>query len=245
MTQRRGGVYTIPNGTTYCHSDTYCVDHTELMVTREGPDAEDPFRFEYANETLERSIAGIEKQRFFLAWKLVWGDIPPGWFHKDQRAVVDHKMICEKKWGANKMFCDGAPETVPTDFAARAIEPGNRSLGMFDRRLFDGCLNLHPIADPGDFSERHAGLRHPEGARVHSKEKNFSATIPVASDVLVVRAPGIIERVVDVAHWGAETEITDIPAKGSGDADQFFGVTHAGLSFERQLILGWGCRSRR
>ena len=45
VTSRRGGVFSIPNGTTYCHSGTYCVDHTELMVTREGPDSNGAYKW--------------------------------------------------------------------------------------------------------------------------------------------------------------------------------------------------------
>ncbi len=130
------------------------------------------------------------------------------------------------------MVGDCAPKSLAADLTPGALEPQNGSLWMLSLWFFDGRVNFHPIPNPGDLSERHPGLGHAEGARIHSEEEDFLAAIPVASDVLVVGAPGVIERVVDVADRTSKVQFADVPAEGSRDANHFFGVAHWQLSSE-------------
>jgi hypothetical protein len=69
---------------------------------------------------------------------------------------------------------------------------------MFVRRLVDLCVDAEPVAHGRDLTEGHAGLRHSERTRIHPHKQNPFPAVAVAAQIQLVRAPGVIQRVVNV-----------------------------------------------
>ena len=59
-------------------------------------------------------------------------------------------------------------------------------------------VNFHPIAHGGDFSKWDAGLHHAKRAGIHAQKHHALARVAEAPQILFMRGPGVIQRVVNV-----------------------------------------------
>jgi hypothetical protein len=77
---------------------------------------------------------------------------------------------------------------------------------MLVRRATDFCFNAEPVAHGGDFAEWNASLYHAERARIHPQKQDAFAVSCITPQVLLMRWPGIIERIVNVFNRRTETQ---------------------------------------
>ena len=54
------------------------------------------------------------------------------------------------------------------------------AFGVLALRFEDAGVDAQPIADAGDFSERHGGLHHAEGSGIHAEEERSFLSVGVA-----------------------------------------------------------------
>ncbi len=104
-----------------------------------------------------------------------------------------------------KSFREQSPQTFATDFAPGTIEPEHRPFRIFFSRLVDLRSNAEPIAYGRDLSERNASLCHPEWARIHPEKNHTLRAVTVTAEINFVRAPGVIEWVVNVRDGRSES----------------------------------------
>ena len=76
---------------------------------------------------------------------------------------------------------------------------------MFFARPADVTRKLEPLADSGDFAERHAGLHHPKWSRIHTEKDDSLWCRGESTDVSLETGPRVLEGIVDMRHWGRES----------------------------------------
>ena len=76
------------------------------------------------------------------------------------------------------------------------------------------------------FAKGHAGLRHAEGAGVHSQEEYPPGAGRVPAQVRVMRPHRVLGRVVDMADGRAEGHAAHLAAEFTGGFDQALGNGH-------------------
>ena len=192
---------------------------------------DEPLRLQDFHHAAQVRIAGGHQRRGLGGGQFVRGTIAAGVFHERQWAVVDDKVIGKKLFGRAKTFAEEAPQSPAAHLTACAGEAVDGALGMFARGFSDGGINADPVAHGGHFTERHAGLRHAEGAGVHAEKNIFLLGAAGQLEVLLVRGPRVIERVVDVLDGLGKTQ------RLAGGAQ----VTRGG----GQIIFGHKCCRRR
>lgn len=67
-------------------------------------------------------------------------------------------------------------------------------------RPVDVRFDFHPVAHSIDFAERHTGLDHAERAGIHSQKHDALAAATGMAKISLVRAPRVIERIVNVRN---------------------------------------------
>ncbi|MEY4445891.1 MAG: hypothetical protein RL444_1004 [Verrucomicrobiota bacterium] len=99
-----------------------------------------------------------------------------GILQEEQRAVIVDQVIGEEGLGLAEAFLEEPPETATADLGPMAGEAGHFLARMLLVRASDRHLQPHPVSDGGDLPERHAGLGHAEGSRVHAQEEHLLGT---------------------------------------------------------------------
>mmetsp|Transcript_25877 Transcript_25877/g.64639 ORF Transcript_25877/g.64639 Transcript_25877/m.64639 type:complete len:206 (-) Transcript_25877:466-1083(-) len=159
----------------------------------------------------QRHVARRRHRRARRRSEGVRRDVAPAGGHENQGAVVVDEEVreeAERVGGRAVVVTRPAPETRAADLAAGACEAGDFAVGVLPRGRAHGAVRVgdqHPVADHGDVAERHAGLRHAEGAGVHADEENGLVGREFAH-VGVVDAPGVVQRVVSVGDGRFECE---------------------------------------
>ena len=87
---------------------------------------------------------------------------------EQQRAVIMDEMVGEESFGLPETFHEETPQPASADLRAVAVEAGHFLARVLFLRTPDRHLQPHPVPDGGDLPERHAGLGHPEGTRIHA-----------------------------------------------------------------------------
>jgi hypothetical protein len=182
---------------------------------REITNTDDPFRFKDANDFSQMFIAHDEQCCALDWWQFVRSSIPSACLDKGERAIIHHKVFFEELFGRAKAFREQSPQTLAADFAPCAIESHHRPFGMLVRGTLNRGLNAKPIAHRCDFSEWDTGLRHTKRTGIHSEEQHAFVTITIASQVNLVRMPGINERIVNIRHWRGESQFGNIISQTS------------------------------
>ncbi|MEY2466723.1 MAG: hypothetical protein QOD03_1244 [Verrucomicrobiota bacterium] len=93
---------------------------------------------------------------------------------------------------------------------------------MFPRGFANGFINAQPVAHSGNFSKRHAGLRHAEGTGIHAEKQNALLPLAVTPQIFFVRGPRVVERIINVGNRRGETEFANGIAKMFGRFNQRF-----------------------
>ena len=121
-----------------------------------------------------------------------------GVLEEQERAVIVHKVIGEEGFRLPEALLKKPPEPAATDLRTVTGEPGHLLTGMLFLWPPDRHLQPHPVPDGGDLPERHAGLGHPEGSGIHAQEEHLLRPRGrVASQIGLVRGPGVVQRLVD------------------------------------------------
>jgi hypothetical protein len=105
--------------------------------------------------------------------------------------------------------------------AARAREAEHRPLRMLARRARHCSFDAEPVAHLRHVAEGHPRLCHAERSRVHAEEDHALGRVCVGIDVGVVRAPRVLERIVDVCHRGREAQIRHVTAQAARCGAEF------------------------
>ena len=118
-----------------------------------------------------------------------------------------HEVLGEETVRRPESLPEESPEAATADFGAVAGETGHRLAGMLALRPADWQIDAQPVPHRGDLAERHAGLGHAEGARIHAKEEDLArAGRRVPAEVGLVRRPGVIQGPVDVIRGRRELQ---------------------------------------
>jgi hypothetical protein len=91
---------------------------------------------------------------------------------------------------------------------------------MFAHRAANLGRDTKPIAHSGNFAERHARLRHAEWTRIHTEKNDAFPASAEAAEVLLVRGPGVVERVVNEGHGRVEAEVVHCVAQFTRGSDE-------------------------
>ena len=113
-------------------------------------------------------------------------------------------MPGKKIFGAAKAPGKESPQSPPADFGAFTGKAFDRPFRMFASRFGYGRFDLQPVTHGIDLAKRHAGLRHAERAGIHAEEDDTFALVAESSQIIFVRRPGVLERVVNVRNGRLE-----------------------------------------
>ena len=184
---------------------------TRLGITADADNRANAEGFDHHAQQL---VALLVHRRHDLGRKLLRDDVTTllRILEEEERAVVVDQVIGEEGLGLAEAFLEEPPEASAADFRTMAGKAGHLLAGMLLVRASDRHLQAHPIPDGGDLPERHAGLSHAEGSRIHAQEEHLLGTRSrVATQIGLVRGPGVIERLVD-----------EVRRRGKGAARQGF-----------------------
>ena len=137
--------------------------------------------------------------------------------------MIDDEVVSKKIFRRGEAFAEESPKAASADFAAGAGEAVDGALGVFAGGLADGGIDAEPIARGGDFAEGNAGLRHAEGAGVHTEEHNAFFGGGSEAEILLVRGPRVVERIVHVRHGVSKGEGVASGTQVAGGSDDFLG----------------------
>ncbi len=93
-------------------------------------------------------------------------------------------------------------------------------------RPSNGGINANPVANCGNFPEGNPCLRHAEGAGVHPEKNNFLFAGCRLTDVLLVRGPCILQRIIDVCYRVVKSQGAAGRAQFTGRFSYVLGDTH-------------------
>src|SRR4051812_4044173 len=97
----------------------------------EVADADDPLRFEDADD-FEQMFVAPRKERFALTrLEFVRRAITAGFFEKGERAIIHDEVVAKELLGSAETFREQSPETFAADLAAVTIESGDGAFRMF------------------------------------------------------------------------------------------------------------------
>src|SRR5205085_6545565 len=185
----------------------------------EFTDTDEPFRLQDANN-LPQMFVTYAKKWSALAWRqFVQSSIASACLDKRERAIIHHQVFFEELFGRAKAFREQSPQTLTADLAPRAIESHHRPCGMLVRGTLNRGLNAKPIAHRRNFPERDTGLRHTKRTGIHSEEQHAFAAIAIASQIDLVRIPGVNERIVNVRYRSRELQCFNCIAQAPRRAD--------------------------
>ena len=198
-------------------------------------DGDEPFRFKDSHHAAQVRVARCHQRGGFGGGEFVGGSVAAGVFHKGERAMVGDEVVGKKFFRRGKSFVKQAPQATTADFAARAGEAVDGALGVFAGGFADGGVDAEPIARGGDFAEGYTGLGHAEGTGVHAEKDNFLFVGGGEAEVLFVRGPRVVERIVNVSHGVGEGESIAGSAQVAGGLDYFFGGHLGGSDTDSQV----------
>lgn len=155
------------------------------------------------------SVAGCKKSGAFRSSEFVGSAISTGFFHEDQRTIVGYEVVREKIGGVWIDFFEEPPEASTRDFRLLTGKAFDDPFRVFIVWFVDGSLDTHPIADMFDFAERDSGLTHAPRPRIHAQKEYLFFSIPKFVEILAMRFPSVVKRVVDMGDWFAEREGVD------------------------------------
>src|SRR5689334_9372762 len=155
-------------------------------------------------------FVAYRKQLLALArQKFVRSPVAAALFHERERAIIDHDVLPKKFRRRSEPCREQSPQTFAADFASMAIKSQHRPFWVFLPRALDFGGNSEPVAHRRDLPERNTGLGHAEWARIHAEKDHALSTIAVSLQIPLVRAPGVVERVVNMRHRRREFEPVD------------------------------------
>ena len=164
---------------------------------------------------------------------------------KGQRAVVGHEMLGKKIVCAGKALAEQPPQPTAADFRTCAGKPLDWPLGILDRRFVYRCFDAHPVTHRLDLAEGHPRLHHAERTGVHAEKDNAFATRAVAAQILLVRCPGIVERVIDMAHRRGKAHRRQHCRQFLGGGNQFFRASFHGATLNSNNMPGTASTKQR
>ncbi len=94
---------------------------------------------------------------------------------------------------------------------------------MFIGRFADPAPDAEPVTHRRDRAERHAGLRHAPGPRVHAEEQDPSPISRGKLQISLCRVAGILDRVVYVCGRRRESEAAQRAGQLPIDGFEFVG----------------------
>ena len=186
----------------------------------EVADADQPARFENANDFAQVLVAS-RKERFALTrWEFVGRAVAAALLQKSERAIIHHEVVAEEFRRGPETFREQSPEPFAADLAAGAIESQDGAFRMLVGWTINGSADVKPVAHSGDLPERDAGLRHSERAWIHSKEEDALRIVSVTAQINRVSVPGIAQGVVNVRDRSCEGQLVNGIAQAAGGGDE-------------------------
>jgi hypothetical protein len=171
--------------------------------------ADHPFRLKRKDRLLQMLIASREQGVALILGKFVRSSISPTLLQESERTIVQNEMFSEELRGRSEAVGEKSPQTFSAYLRALAIEAGDQALRVLNVRFRNSPGYSQPVPDRIDFAEGHSGLHHSKRARIHAEEDNPLWALRELLDVMFVRFPGVLERVVDVGDRGSEAEAGD------------------------------------
>jgi hypothetical protein len=172
-------------------------------------DADEPLRLKNAHNFAQVFITHGEQGGAFRLREFVGRSIAAALFKEGERAIIDDDVVLEEFRRGAETFREQTPEAFAADFAAGAFEAGDQPFGMLVRRTIDRRLDLQPIAHGRDLAEWDSGLGHAERARIHPEKEDALRGLSVTSEIRLVGAPRVTQRVVNVRDRRSESKFVD------------------------------------
>ena len=172
-------------------------------------------------------IAHGVKLLALVRWKFVRREVAPARVAKNERAIIQNKMLREKIFRRAKFFLEQTPQSFSAHLRARAIKSLHRPCGMHLHRRRNERENVQPVPHRRDFAERHAGLRHAERAGIHAEKHDALFSAAVFLKIEFVRRAGVVQRVADVRDRRLECQLVHRRRKfprGGGEGRSFCGA---------------------
>ncbi len=183
-----------------------------LGITADADDGADAERLDHdAQELVAFLVHGCHD----LGGQFLRDDVTPllGVLEEEQRTVIVDEMIGEEYLSLAEALLEQSPETAAADLGTVAGEAGDLLAGMLLVGSPHRHLQPHPVANGGDLSEGHSGLRHAEGAGIHAQEEHLlRAGGGITTQVGLMGRPGIVQRLIDeVGRRGKRTARQGFP----------------------------------
>ncbi|MEY3130651.1 MAG: hypothetical protein RLY12_1023, partial [Verrucomicrobiota bacterium] len=162
--------------------------------------ADDGADTERLDDDPQQLVALLIHRRHDLVRELLRDGVTPllGVLEEQQRTIVMDEVIGEECLGRPETFLAESPQTATTDLRTVTGETGHLLTRVLFLRTPDRHLEPHPVPDGGYLPERHASLGHPERTRIHAQEEHLlRPRSRVASQIGLVRSPGVVQRLVD------------------------------------------------
>ena len=107
-------------------------------------------------------------------------------------------MFGEEGLSRPESFLAETPQTSAAYLRTVTGKTGHLLTRVLFLRTPDRHLQTHPVPHGGDLPERNTSLGHPEGSRIHAQEEHLLRPRGrVASQIGLVRGPGVVQRLVD------------------------------------------------
>ena len=189
----------------------------------EGADAHHPFRLQDADQASQVTVAGLEERLALGRGKLVRGAVAARRFQEGQRAVVRDVAAGRRSAPARRRPRQSRPTGArrsPRSGGSRSPAPAasGAPAGLRDR-----ALDLQPVADVGDASERARPVWIMPNGPGFMPRKTTACGRAVGVDVAAVGRARVVEGVVDVGHRGAELQRRDVPPQLPGRGAELCG----------------------
>ena len=185
-----------------------------------------PFRLQNFNHGAQMTVTCGHQRGGFDGGKFVRSAIAAGVFHERQRTVVGDEVVSEKIFRRGEAFAEQSPQATATDFTACAGESVDGALGVLAGGFADRGIDSNPIARGGDFTKGYTGLCHPEGAWVHAEENGFLFCGSGKPEVLLMRGPCVVERIVHERHGVGKSQLIARGAQVAGCGGDVFQNAH-------------------
>lgn len=169
----------------------------------------EPFRLQDLNRFAQVLVASFEKSQAFRPRQFVRCAVAAGFFHKCQRAIVQHQVFPEKILGGPKSLCKESPQSLAADLRTGAFKTADTPPRVLTFRPADFSGHLQPVANRPDFAKGHARLDHAKGTGVHPQEYYQLWPGAESAQIHLVRGPGIFKGVVYVGNGSAEPQAAD------------------------------------
>ena len=91
---------------------------------------------------------------------------------------------------------------------------------MLSDRAFDGSGYLQPVAHGGDFAEGNSCLHHAEWPGIHAEKYHPLSAAAKTVQILLVRPPGVSERIVNLRDRRAKFQPSGLFGKVSRGGDE-------------------------